>query len=144
MIRSLITAIGIFRMLQVPQGATARDYRNRRKVIGWGRGRYRPFERPCVPGIVTSSDSLEIRKDEVCHEHKNREGLDKRADRNDEVQSIPTPPWLIGVDPAGHAKQSGNVHDVERQVKADEEEPEVPFAEALTQHSASHFRIPVI
>jgi hypothetical protein len=36
---------------------------------------------------------------------------------------------LVGVDPARHAEKPGNVHAVERQVEADEEEPEVQPAE---------------
>src|ERR1700735_3507757 len=88
MVGSLIAAIGILPMLQVPQGTAALDCRNRRKVIGRGRRAGRPFQRPCIPGIVTGSSSLEIRNDEVCNENENRECLDKRADRNDEAKSI--------------------------------------------------------
>src|ERR1700685_1488585 len=141
---SLIAAIGVFRMLQVPQGAAARDCRNRRKVIRWGRRADRPFQCPCIPRVVTGSGSLEIRNDEGRNEHENRERLNERADSDDEVQSIPTAPWLVSVDSAWHPQNAWNVHHVERQVKADEEKPEMPFAQTLTQHSASHFGVPVI
>src|SRR5258706_11318932 len=73
-----------------------------------------------------------------------RQRLKKRADSNDEVQGIPTAAGLIGVDPPWHPQNSGNVHHVERQVKANQEQPKMPFAEAFTQHSASHFGVPVI
>ena len=76
--------------------------------------------------------------------HENRERLNERTDSNDEVQGVPTAAWLVGVDPTGHPENPGNVHDVERQVKADQEKPEMPFAQTLAQHSASHFGIPVI
>src|SRR5271154_331492 len=65
-VRSLIAAIGIFRMLQVPQGAAALDCRNDRKVVRGRRRTDAPFQRPCVPGIVTGSGSLEIGNYEVC------------------------------------------------------------------------------
>src|SRR3984957_5950707 len=144
MVRSLIAAIGIFRMLQGPQRAAARDWRNRRKVIGWGRRTDGPFQCPCVPGIVTGSGSLEIGNDEVCNKHENRDCLNKRADRNDEVQGVPTAPGLVGVDSTGHAQYAGDMHDVERQVEANQEQPEMPFAQTLAQHSASYFGIPVV
>src|ERR1700733_15653562 len=91
---SLIVAIRIVRMLRVPERAAARHRRKRRKVIGWRRRRCGPFQCPCVPGIVTGSGALEIRNDEVRNEHENCECLDKRADRNYEVQSVPTTPRL--------------------------------------------------
>ena len=36
---------------------------------------------------------------------------------------------LIGIDAARHAQHAGNVHEVEGQVEADHEEPEVPLAQ---------------
>src|ERR1700683_2896314 len=118
---SLIAAIGVFRMLQVPQGASARNRRNGRKVIRSRRRTDGPFQCPRVPRIVTGSGSLEIRNYEVCQKHDNRKCLNERADGYDEVQSIPTAPWLVGVDPTGHPEHSRNVHYVERQVKANQE-----------------------
>src|SRR6202046_312156 len=132
MVGSLIAAMGILRSLQVPQGTAAPDCRNRRKVRVSGRRAGRPFQRPCIPGIVTGDGSLEIRNDEVCNENENRDCLDKRADRYDEVQTIPTPARLVGVDSTGHPEQSGNVHYVERHVEANQKKPEMPFAQTLT------------
>src|SRR5216684_3189923 len=117
---SLIAAIGVFRMLQVPQGAAARDRRNGRKVIRrWWRTDG-PFQCPCVPRVVTGPGSLEIRNYEVCYEHENRDCLNERADSDDKVQGVPTAAGLIGVDPAWHAEQSWNVHHVKRQVEPDQ------------------------
>src|SRR6202035_642878 len=93
---SLIAAIGVFRMLQVPQGAAARDRRNGCKVIRRGRRTDGPFQCPRVPRVVTGSLSLEIGNYEVCQEHENRECLNERADSNDEVQSVPTAAGLVG------------------------------------------------
>ena len=36
------------------------------------------------------------------------------------------------------------MHHVEGQVKADQEKPEMPFAETFAQHSSGDFRVPVI
>src|ERR1700691_4121681 len=101
---SLIAAIGVFRMLQVPQGASARNRRNGRKVIRSRRRTDGPFQCPRVPRIVTGSGSLEIRNYEVCQKNNNRKCLNERADGYDEVQSIPTAPWLVGVDLDGASR----------------------------------------
>src|ERR1700693_5558334 len=63
---SLIAAVGIFGMLQVPQWTATRHCRNRCKVIRRRRGTDRPFQCPRVPRVVTGTDSLEIRNYEVC------------------------------------------------------------------------------
>ncbi len=36
------------------------------------------------------------------------------------------------------------MHEVEGEMKADDEEPEVPFAELLAHHAAGDFGIPVV
>src|SRR5580692_7066155 len=141
---SLIATIGVFRMLQVPQGAAARNRRNGGKVISWRRRTDGPFQCPCIPGIVTGPGSLDIRNYEVCQEHENCECLNKRTDSDDEVQGVPTATGLICVDPPWHPENAGNVHHVERHVKANQEQPKMQFAEAFAQHSAGHFGIPVI
>src|SRR5207247_8402113 len=43
-----------------------------------------------------------------------------------------------------HAEKPGDVHAIERQVEADEEEPEVQPAERLAVHPSRNFREPVI
>src|SRR5580704_11078682 len=110
---SLIAAIGIFRMLQVPQGAAARDGRNGRKVIRRGRRTGGPFQCPRVPRVVTGPVSLEIGNYEVCYKHENRDRLNERADADKQVQSVPAAARLVGVDTAQHTQQTGNVHEVE-------------------------------
>src|ERR1700731_3711739 len=141
---SLIATIGIFRMLLVPERAAARDCRNRRKVIWSGRRTDGPFQRPRVPGIVTGFIALEIRNDEVGSEDQNRKRLNKRADGNDEVQRIPAAAGLVRVDPPWHSQNAWNMHHVERQMKANQKQPEMPFAKTFAQHSAGHFWVPVI
>ena len=48
------------------------------------------------------------------------------ADRHNEIPDIPAAAGLIGVDSSRHAQQPGDVHEIECQVKADQEQPEVP------------------
>src|ERR1700722_16702072 len=99
---SLIAAIGIFGMLQVPQGTAALDCRNGRKVIGWGRRTGGPFQCPCVPWIIAGLRSFEIRNDQVCYKYKDCNRLNKCADCDEQIQGVPTTARLIGVDPARH------------------------------------------
>ncbi len=81
---------------------------------------------------------------EVRHKQQNGDRLNERADADEQVQSIPTAARLVGVDSARHAQEAGNVHEVECQMEADQEQPEMPFAEGFIQHSSSHFWVPVI
>src|SRR5215469_1915655 len=63
----------------------------------------RPLERPGIPGIVPCFCSFEIRNDEVPHEDQDGDRLNEGADRDDQVERVPTTPGLVGVDPARHA-----------------------------------------
>src|SRR5262245_321728 len=144
MIPLLVLAIRIFRMLQIPQWAAACDYRNRSEVVSSGRSTNSPFERPCIPWIVAGLCSLPVGNDKVIHKHQNRCCLNECPDCDDQVQCLPAWTGLVGVDASRHAQNSGYVHDIEGQVKADHKKPEMPFAEAFTEHSAGHLRVPVI
>ena len=73
-----------------------------------------------------------------------RDGLEDGAAGDDQVQHPPAAVGFVGVDAARHAQQAGNVHEVEGEMEADDEEPEVPLAELLREHAAGHLRIPVI
>src|SRR5262249_50962165 len=77
---SFVAAVRIFRMLQIPQWPTARDYRDGRKVVCRRRGAYGPLESPCVPGIIPCKSSLPVRNDEVRYKHQNCDALNKCAD----------------------------------------------------------------
>jgi hypothetical protein len=46
---------------------------------------------------------------------------------------IPAAVGLVGVDAARHSQHTGDVHEVEGEMKADEEEPEVPLAQLFAQ-----------
>src|ERR1700728_4408489 len=55
----LVLPVGVFGMLQVPQGTAALDFRNRREIVGWRRRRSGPFERPRIPWIAPGNLAAE-------------------------------------------------------------------------------------
>src|SRR5215813_13253887 len=118
---SLVAAVRVFRMLQIPQRPAAGDCRDRRKVVCRRWGAYGPFESPCVPGIIPCNVSLPIRNDEVCDKHENGDALNECADRYDQVQRVPAAARLVRVYAARHSQQSGNVHHIKCHVKTQHE-----------------------
>src|SRR5215510_2863370 len=85
LIASIVSAVRIFRMLQIPQRSAAGDCRDGRKVVCRRWGAYGPFESPSVPGIILCNVFLPIRNDEVCDKHENGDALNECADRYDQV-----------------------------------------------------------
>src|SRR4051812_37583408 len=141
---SFVTAVRIFRMLQVPERPAALDDGDRRKVVRRRRRGDRPFERPRVPRIVAGLRALSIGNQQVDNEYGDGDRLDDGPDRDDEVQGVPAASWLVGVDAPRHPEQAGYVHHVECQVEADDEQPEMQFAETFAHQSSGDLRVPVI
>src|SRR3954471_299476 len=141
---SLVTAIGIFRMFQIPQRAPAGDARNGWEVVSRRWRTDGPFERPAVPWILAGPGALPVGDDQVCDEHQDADGLDERADRDDQVDSVPPTARFVGVDAARHAQQSREVHRIKREMEAKHEQPEMKLAQTLAQHAAGDLGIPVI
>src|SRR4030095_8988807 len=125
----IVFPIRVLGMFQAPQRTAAPDPPSCRKVVDRRWRRDGPFQRPSVPGIISSQPSFEIRLREVEHETQNRHNLENDADRADQVPRFPAPPWLIGIDSARHPQNSRNVHEVEGEMKADQEQPEMPHAQ---------------
>src|SRR5215469_11984636 len=100
---SLVLAVRIFRMFHVPQRTPARNHRYGGKVVRRRWGACRPLERPGIPRIVPCLGSFEIRDYKVPHEDQDGDCLNEGADRDDQVQRVPTPPWLVGINAARHA-----------------------------------------
>src|SRR5215472_8282082 len=115
-------------MLDVPKWPPALDLGDDGKVVSRRRRRSRPFQRPGVPRIVPRRTSPEVRSHQVEHEAQHRQNLEKGPDRDDHVPGLPTVSWLVGVDPAWHPEEPGNVHEIEAKVKADQKQPEMPLA----------------
>src|SRR5215469_2191763 len=126
--RLLVFPIRIFGMFQVPQGTTAPDYRNFRVVVLRRRRSSGPFERPSIPGITTGNVALKIRAHHIDYPHQHAQYLEDHAAGNDEVPKLPAPAGLIGINASRHAQQARNVHEVESQVKTDQEKPKMPSA----------------
>src|SRR5262249_12159378 len=121
LIASFVSAVRIFRMLQIPQRPAAGDCRDGRKVVCRRWGACGPFESPCIPGIIPCRSALPIRNDEVRYKHQNRDALNECADRYDQVQRVPAAARLLSIDAARHSQQSGNVHYIKCHMKTQHE-----------------------
>ena len=69
---------------------------------------------------------------------------DEAADARNQVRPVPAEPGFIDIDPARHPHQSGQMHDQEGQVEADEDQPEGEGTDGPRGHPPGHLRIPVI
>src|ERR1700730_8601638 len=131
-------------MLQVPERTAALDLWDGSKVIGGRRGGRGPLERPGVPGVAARDCPLEVRPQQVDDKNHGTKRLKEDTNCHDEIPGIPASTWLIGVDSSRHAKEPGNVHEVECQVETDEEQPEVQLTYSLVVHLPRHLRKPVV
>src|SRR4029077_10150300 len=86
----------------------------------------------------------EIGLGQISQEDQNPGSLEENSDGYDEVPSVPTPSRFVGIDPSWHAQQPGDVHEVEGQVEADDEKPEMQVAQPLAVHLPRHLREPVV
>src|SRR5664279_4952343 len=140
----LVLPIGIFGMLSVPQRTTAAHHRNFREVIFRRRRRGAPLQCPRVPRIVARGSAFEIRPQEIHYPTQDPCDLEDHTQSDDQVPDLPSAAGFVGINAARHAEHSGNVHEVEGEMKADEEQPEVPLAERLIPHAACNFWVPII
>src|SRR6185437_11170997 len=131
-------------MLEVPKRPPALHFRNGREVVcGWRR-RSRPFQGPRVPWIIPVRASSKVRPEQVEGEAQHRYGLEQDSDGHNHVPGFPPSVWFIGVDATRHPQNSRAVHEIKREMKADEKEPKMPFAEGLVEHPSGHFGKPVV
>ena len=70
--------------------------------------------------------------------------LKEHADCADQVPDVPSEPGFVGINPPRHSQQTWDMHEIEGQVEADKEKPEVPFAERFVVHPSAHFGEPII
>src|SRR6266853_1449850 len=139
----LVLPIRIVRMLKVPERTPALYFWNRSEVISRRRRIRRPFESPRIPGIVSSGFAAVVGPEQVSQEDQNPGGLEENSDGHNQVPCVPTTARLIGVDSSRHAQQSWDVHKVKGHVEADQEQPEMQFAERLAVHLPRHLGEPV-
>src|SRR6185312_153554 len=95
-------------------------------------------------GIIAGDRTFEVRTNHVVDKNKNSRGLENHSNRRNQVPDSPAATGLVGIDAARHAEQAGHMHEVKREVKADQKNPEMPAAELFAQHAARHLRKPVI
>src|SRR5215472_5709426 len=141
---SFVLPVRIFWVLDVPQRPPAPHLRQNREVVVWGRRRSCPLERPRIPRVIARVAALKVRPHQIKDEAQYSGGLEERPNGDNQVQTVPTSPRLVGVDSAWHSEKSRDVHEIEGEVKPDHKEPEVPLAEFLVQHPAGHFWKPIV
>src|SRR3974390_327038 len=125
---SFIVAVRIFGMLEIPERAATLDRGDDGKIVGGRRRANGPFEGPSVPRIVACLRSFEIRIDHVADKDENGDRLDRGTDAGPQVPDFPASTRFVCVDTARHAEQAGDMHEIEGEVEANNEEPEMPFA----------------
>ena len=81
---------------------------------------------------------------QIHHEAQYGRRLEDDADGHDQIPGVPTAARLVGIDPSRHPQNSRNVHEVESEVEADEEKPEVPACPASRPASFPSSWEPVI
>src|ERR1700722_11404120 len=115
-------------MLEVPQRASALDFRQRREIVRWRRRSSGPFERPRIPGIASRKPAAEVRPNQIARENQYACGLKEHAYSHNDVPDLPAATRLVGINAARHSENPRNMHEIERQMKSDDEQPAVQLA----------------
>ena len=118
-------------------GITGVVVHGRRRTCG-------PLQRPRVPRIVPGGLTSQVRPHQIGGENQDPSSLKGDADGDDQIPDVPAAARLIRIDPARHSQNARNVHEVERQMKANKKQPEVQLAERFVIHLAGHFGEPVV
>src|SRR5215469_11180562 len=108
-------------MLEIPKWAPAVNLGNCGEVINRRRRTRGPFQRPSVPRIVSTRLTPEVRRNEVVGENENCHALKHSSNGDDQIPCLPASSGFVGVNSAGHSEQPRNMHEIECQVKSDEE-----------------------
>src|SRR6266576_5731473 len=88
--RLLVPPIGIFRMLEIPQGTAATYDRNHSVVVHRRRRTCGPLERPGVQRIIPGRLSSQIRPDQIARKEEDSGRLKHDADGYYQIPDIPT------------------------------------------------------
>src|SRR5713101_3684638 len=103
-----------------------------------------PFQRPGVPGIIARYFSSKKRDDKIPNKNKRRCRHKENADSREHVHPSPVRQIGISEHPPRHSVETKKMLNNERHVKADDHQPESPFAEPLREHPPAHFRKPIL
>src|ERR1700686_715108 len=139
-----VLPVRIIRMLKVPEGAAALDRWYEGEVVCRRRRLSGPFESPGIPWIASSRFAAKIRPDQVSQEDQDPRSLEENSDGHNQVPGVPAASRFIRVDSSRHAEKSRDMHEVEGQVEADKEKPEMQFAKRLAVHLSRHLWEPVV
>ena len=82
--------------------------------------------------------------EEVNQEHENARAHQERSHCSQQVEPAPVHFGNIGVNASRHSTKAQEVHGEEREIKPNEEQPEVPFSQSHIQHAAGHLRQPEV
>src|SRR5690242_17523927 len=120
----LVLPVRIFRMFYVPQRPTAGDDRDCGEGVLARRRRRGPLQRPRVPWVVSGCRAFEVGPEKVRYPTRDSDDLEHHADGDDQIPEFPATAGVVRVDAARHAENSRDVHEIKREVEADEEQPE--------------------
>src|SRR6266850_3997831 len=109
----------------------------------WWRSRS-PFQRPGVPGIIARYFSSKKRDDEIPNENERCCGHKESAYGREHVHPSPVRQVGISEHATRHPLETKEMLNNERHVKANDHQPESPFAEPFGEHPAGHFRKPIL
>ena len=101
-----------------------------------------PLERHRAPRVRRRDRAAAPARDHVVEEDERRRAEPERRERDEHVQ-VGELRRVVG-DAARHPLDADEVHREEREVEADERQPEVQLAEALVVHAPGHLREPVV
>src|ERR1700733_5692077 len=110
-------------MFEVPQRPRAGDGWFYGEVIRRRRRWRGPFERPRIPRIMPGDLATVIGPNQVEDEDQSACCLKQRTDANDQIPPLPSASGLVSVDPTRHTKEPRNMHEVEGEMKSQDEEP---------------------
>src|SRR5262249_4761929 len=122
----------------------ALDGRDDREVICRRRRSRGPLQSPRVPGIAACCLATQVRPKQVEDQNQYPKSLQQRANGHNKIQGLPTPSRLVRINPARHSQEARNMHHIEREMKSDEEKPEMKLAESLVVQFSRHLWKPVI
>jgi hypothetical protein len=117
-------------MLDIPQWAAAADGWDYGVVVHRRRRACGPLECPRIPWIISRRLASEVRPKQINGEYQHSRGLKDNADAYDEIPDVPSTARLIGVDAARHPQKPRYVHEIEREMEADEKQQKCSWASA--------------
>src|SRR5437867_6745914 len=134
----------ILRVLLVPERVASMHNGYLLEIVVRRRRRDRPFQRAPIPRVMAGCLPASQAVDEIDYENENGSRDCEGPDRRKQVPEVPSLALRIGRDATGHAEKPGDVHRKERQVEADEHQPEMYLSQPIVQELAGQLRHPAV